>query len=187
MNSEASFGEPPAWNWGKGHVGNGASRRRRLRFSGGALAAWGWAQLPHQVRRNDGSVKDGTAARLAYQVHPGHAGVVDEVIDWYDGTAAGIERTVTPCAADAFAPKRWAAHGHETAPVRFGATGPWIQLNGRDLTDLEQPVLPDGYRFRTADEAGADGRGPGPSGRLGSLAVPGREPPGRPADRGVPK
>ena len=41
-------------------------------------------------------MKDVTGAYLAYQVHPGHAGLVDEVIDWYDGTAADIERTVLP-------------------------------------------------------------------------------------------
>jgi hypothetical protein len=34
------------------------------------------------VRRSDGSVKDVTGAYLAYQVHPDHAGLVDEVIDW---------------------------------------------------------------------------------------------------------
>ena len=60
--------------------------------------AWGWAFLPRQVRRSDGSVKDVTGAYLAYQVHPDHAGLVDEVIDWYDGTAADIERTVMPSA-----------------------------------------------------------------------------------------
>ncbi|MFD9601085.1 hypothetical protein [Streptomyces sp. NPDC059970] len=87
VNSDATFGEP-AWNWGKGHACDGAGRPRRLWFSGGDLVAWSWACLPHQVRRSDGSVKDVTGAYLAYQVHPDHAGLVDEVIDWYDGVAA---------------------------------------------------------------------------------------------------
>jgi hypothetical protein len=87
---------------------------------------------------------DGFARSLAYQVHPDHAGLVDEVIDWYDGSAADVERTVMPSAADEFALKRWAAHGYETDPASLGDTGSWIQLNERDLTDLEQPVLPDG-------------------------------------------
>ncbi|PZG04757.1 GNAT family N-acetyltransferase [Nonomuraea aridisoli] len=153
VNSDASFGEL-AWNWGKGHAAHGSGWPRRLWFSGGELVAWGWAQLPHQVRRNDGSVKDVTGAYLAYQVHPDHAGLVDEVIDWYDETAAGIERTVLPSAADGFALERWAAHGYETDPSALGDTGTWTQLNERDLTDLEQPVLPAGFRFRTAEEAG---------------------------------
>ena len=153
VNSDASFGEL-AWNWGKGHASEGASWPRRLWFSGGDLVAWGWAYLPHRVRRSDGSVKDVTDAYLAYQVHPGHAGLVDEVIDWYDGTAADLVRTVMPSAADAFALERWAAHGYETDLASLGDAGSWTQLNERDLTDLEQPVLPDGFRFRTADEAG---------------------------------
>jgi GNAT superfamily N-acetyltransferase len=150
VNSDASFGEL-AWNWGKGHAADGASWPRRLWFSGEDLVAWGWAHLPHQVRRNDGSVKDVPGAYLAYQVHPDHAGLVDEVIDWYDATAADLERTVLPSAADEFALTRWAAHGYETDP-----TSSWTQLNERDLTDVAQPVLPDGFRFRTADEAGPE-------------------------------
>lgn len=153
VNSDATYGEL-TWNWGKGHASDGASWPRRLWFSGGELVAWGWAQLPRRVRRNDGSVKDVTGANLVYQVHPDHAELVDEVIDWYDGTAAGVERTVLPSAADAFGLRRWAAHGYETDPASLGDAGSWTQLNERDLADVAQPVLPDGFRFRTADEAG---------------------------------
>jgi GNAT superfamily N-acetyltransferase len=153
VNCDATFGEL-AWIWGKGHASDGASWRRRLWFSGGDLVAWGWAYLPHQVKRSDGSVKDITGAYLAYQVHPGDAGLVDEVIDWYDGTAAGLERTVVPSAADEFGLKRWAAHGYETDPASLGDAGSWHQVNERDLTDVERPVLPEGFRFRAADEAG---------------------------------
>ena len=155
VNTDASFGEL-AWNWGKGHASDGASWPGRLWFRGGDLVAWSWAHLPHQVRRSDGSVQDVTAAYLAYQVHPGHAGLVDEVIDWYDAAAADLERTVMPGAADEFALKRWAAHGYETDPASLGDAGSWTQLNERDLTDVEPPVLPDGFRFRTAGEAGPE-------------------------------
>jgi GNAT superfamily N-acetyltransferase len=155
VNSDASFGEL-AWNWGKGHASDGASWLRRLWFSGGELVAWGWAHLPRRVRLSDGSVKDVAGAYLAYQVHPDRPGLVDEVIDWYDGVAAGVERTVLPCAADEFALARWAVHGYETDSASLGDTGSWTQLNQRDLGDVEQPVLPDGFRFRTADEAGSE-------------------------------
>jgi GNAT superfamily N-acetyltransferase len=155
VNSDASYGEL-AWNWGRGHASDGASWPRRLWFSGGELVAWGWAQLPRRVRRSDGSVKDITGAYLAYQVHPDHAGLVDEVIDWYDATAAGLDRTVLPGASDEFALERWAAHGYETDPASVGDTGSWTQLNERDLTDVAQPVLPAGFRFRTAEEAGSE-------------------------------
>ena len=78
------------------------------------------------------------------------------MIDWYDGTAADLERTVVPSAADESALRRWAAHGYETDPASLGDAGDWTQLNVRDLTDVEEPVLPDGFRFRTADEAGPE-------------------------------
>ena len=39
-------------------------------------------------------------------------------------------------------------------PASLGDTGSWTEFNRRDLADLEAPELPDGFRFRTADEAG---------------------------------
>lgn len=155
VNSDASFGEL-AWNWGKDHAAHGEGWLRRMWAADGDLVAWGWAVLPHRLTRGDGSVKEVTQAYLAHQVHPGHAGLVDEVIGWYDGVAAGIERTALPSAADAFALERWAAHGYTADRAVLGEHGSWTQLNRRDLsgvTDLA-PELPDGYRFRTADEAG---------------------------------
>ena len=69
MNSEATFGEL-AWNWGKGHASDGATWPRRLWFSGPDLVAWGWAFLPHQVRRSDGLVRDITGAYLVTRSIP---------------------------------------------------------------------------------------------------------------------
>ncbi|WP_410641308.1 GNAT family N-acetyltransferase [Amycolatopsis sp. lyj-346] len=148
VNSDASFGEL-AWNWGKGHTAEGASWRHRLWFSGAELVAWGWAQLPRRLHRTDGSVKDVTGAYLAYQVHPDHAALTDEVIAWYDTTADGLERTVLPGAADSPGLRSWAAHGYEADPAES-----WSQLNERDLADVDRPELPAGFRFRAASEAG---------------------------------
>jgi ribosomal protein S18 acetylase RimI-like enzyme len=153
VNGDASFGEL-AWNWGRGHAAAGASWRRRLWFSGGDPVAWGWVTLPRRIRLSDGSVTDVAGASLVYQVHPGHAGLVDEVIGWYDGTAGALERTVLLSAADGFALERWAAHGYLPDQAALGDTGSWTQLNERDLADVERPVLPGGFRFRTAAEAG---------------------------------
>lgn len=155
ISAGASYGEL-AWEWGKGRAAYSAAWPRRLWFSGADLVAWGWAFLPHQVRRNDGLVRDVAGASLSYQVHPGHTGLVDEVIDWYDGVAAGLERTVLPTDAEEFALQRWAAHGYATDTEALGDTGDWTQLNERDLTDVELPVLPAGFRFRTAGEAGPE-------------------------------
>ena len=155
VNSDATFGEL-AWIWGKGNAANGGTWPGRLWFSGGELVAWGWAYLPHQVRRSDGSVHEVTGAYLGYQVHPGRAELVDEVIGWYDRVAAGLERTVLPRMADEFALKRWEAHGYQADRASLGESGSWTQLNERDLTEVDQPTLPDGFRFRSADEAGPE-------------------------------
>jgi GNAT superfamily N-acetyltransferase len=155
VNSDATFGEL-AWIWGKEHASHGGTWPCRLWFSGGELVAWGWAYLPHQVRRSDGSVQEITGAYLGYQVHPDQAELVDDVIGWYDRIAANLERSVMPRMADEFALKRWEAHGYQTDPASLGDTGDWTQLNERDLADVEQPALPDGYRFRTAAEAGPE-------------------------------
>ncbi len=151
LNAEVTYGEL-AWNWGKDHGHLGATWPRQLWTRDGELVAWGWAHLPHQLHRTDGSVKDVTGANLTYQVHPDHAELLDEVIDWYDAVAAGLERTVTPTAVDTFAVQRWRARGYDTDPSSLGDKGAWHQYNERDLTDVAEPTLPDGYRFRTAAE-----------------------------------
>jgi GNAT superfamily N-acetyltransferase len=153
LNSGASLGEI-AWIWGKDHARDGEGWRRRLWFAAGELVAWGWLFPPRRVKRDDGSVKDVTSAALTFQVHPGHAELLDDVIDWYDAQMPGTEHQVVAQAADADGLRRWAAHGYTTDPESLGDTGSWTQLNVRDLDGLEQPVLPAGYRFRTASEAG---------------------------------
>jgi hypothetical protein len=75
ISAGASYGEL-AWIWGKGRAPYGATWPRRLWFPGAELVAWSWAFLPHQVRRNDGSVTDITGASLSYQVGATHATVV---------------------------------------------------------------------------------------------------------------
>jgi GNAT superfamily N-acetyltransferase len=153
VNADATYGEL-AWIWGKGHASDGNTWPRKLWFSDGTLVAWGWAYLPHQVKRSDGSVRDVTSARLGYQVDPDHAALVDEVIAWYDTVAAGIKRAAVLQAADEFALTRWMDRGYEIDPATLGDNGSWGQFNERDLTELEKPVLADGFRFRTAYEAG---------------------------------
>jgi GNAT superfamily N-acetyltransferase len=151
IGAGASYGEL-AWIWGQGQAAFRATWPRRLWYSDGQVVGWAWALLPRQVKKNDGSVTEVTGAELLYQVHPDHAGLVDEVIDWYDEVAAGLERIVTPSASDELALPRWAAHGYQPNLAALADDGDWTQLNQRDLTDLEEPALPDGFRFRTADE-----------------------------------
>jgi GNAT superfamily N-acetyltransferase len=155
VNSDATYGEL-AWIWGHGRAADGATWPCRLWSPGGELAAWAWAYLPHEVRRSDGSVRQVTGTYLGYQVDPGQAGLVDEVIDWYDWVAAGLERTVMPRQADTFALARWRAHGYQTDPASLGDTGSWTELNQRSLAEIEEPVLPAGFRFLDACSAGPE-------------------------------
>ncbi|MEV6282092.1 GNAT family N-acetyltransferase [Kribbella sp. NPDC051770] len=151
ISAGASYGEL-AWIWGKGWAADGAAWRRRLWFAGDELVAWSWAFLPRRIRRTDGSVRDITGASLTYQVHPEHLELVDELIESYDEVTRGLERTACPTTAETFALQRWAAHGYEPDQVALADDGDWTQLNRRDLAELPEPVLPAGFRFRTADE-----------------------------------
>jgi hypothetical protein len=155
VNSDASHGEL-AWVWGKGHATDGHAWRRRLWFDEDELVAWGWAALPREVHRSDGSVGHVRRASLTYQVHPNRAELVDAVADWFDEVAAGLDRKVVVQEADEYAVARWTERGYGTDPANLGDNGDWTQLNERDLDYIEAPVLPEGYRFRTADEVGPE-------------------------------
>ena len=156
VNDDASFGGL-AWVWGKDRAAAGDSWRRRLWYDGGELAGWAWAHLPHQVAYSDGTVHAGTKAYLAWQVHPDRPQLLEEVIDWYDTQAPEADHTTSVRVRDEDALKRFSSHGYlvhqeHADPV----SGYWVQINARELTDLEAPVLPPGYRFRNADEVGPE-------------------------------
>jgi GNAT superfamily N-acetyltransferase len=156
VNADATFGEL-AWIWGHGRTAYRETWRRRLWFDDGELVAWGWAYLPHLVRRSDGSETPVTGTNQTYQVDPERPELLDEVIDWFDAVVPpGSDQTVLAGAADEFALVRWASHGYETDPGSLGDSGIWTQLNRRDLDTLQTPSLPEGFRFRTAQEAGPE-------------------------------
>lgn len=155
VNPDASFGEL-AWIWGKGHGVLRDAWPRRLWFAdtgvGEELVAWGWAVLPHRVRRSDGSVKDVSDASVTFQVHPDHAELLDEVIAWFEDLVSDVDRRMIAQANDEHALARWAAFGYETDPASLADDGLWTRLNERSLEDIAAPTLPDGFRFRTAEE-----------------------------------
>ncbi|MBR7838896.1 GNAT family N-acetyltransferase [Actinospica durhamensis] len=153
INGGASYGEL-SWIWGQGSIPYGKTWPRRLWYSDGELVAWGWAFLPREVRRNDGSVSQVTGASLSYQIHPEHTDLIDEVIEWYEAVTLGLERTVLPTNAEEYALTRWAAHGYRSDAEALGEDGDWTQLNERDLDEIQPTALAKGFRFRTADEVG---------------------------------
>src|SRR5882724_11383443 len=148
-NSDATVGEL-AWVWGKDHADQGDTWRHRRWRDGGSVTAWGWIYLPYRVARTDGQFLEVTTANLAWQVHPDHPELLDDILDWYDAEATGVDHRTTVRAVDKDAMTRLANHGYE----HDREDDLWVQLNSRDLTELDDPVLPNGFRFRTADEVG---------------------------------
>lgn len=155
--NDATVGEL-AWVWGKGHEALGDGWRRRLWFSaGGEVAAWGWAYLPYRVTRTDGGVITVPHASLAWQLDPARPELLDEILAWYEEvTDDGVDRKTSVPAADADALARLAVHGYVPDERMLADDGYWAQVNWRDLDDVAEPVLPDGFKFRTAAEAGPE-------------------------------
>ncbi|WP_163513522.1 GNAT family N-acetyltransferase [Fodinicola acaciae] len=133
VTADASVGEL-AWVWSKGVDALGESWRHRLWFAGDRVVAWGWVSL--------------SGSQLTWQVHPDRLELLPEILDWYDEVAGETERRVIVQSADENALASVTKHGYA-----FDADDEsWTQANVRELTDLPDPVLPPGFRFRTADE-----------------------------------
>jgi GNAT superfamily N-acetyltransferase len=155
VNNESSVGEL-AWVYGKDHAELGDTWRRRLWYDGGELVAWGWIFLPYKVLRSDGQFNEITRAYLAWQLRPDRPELLDEILDWYDTEAANTDRGTGVRTADKDALARLAEHGYRLDTRTASDDGFWQQLNVRDLTDVPEPELPAGFRFRTAGEVGPE-------------------------------
>lgn len=151
VNGDATVGEL-AWVWGKDHDKLKHSWRHRMWFVDGRPAAWGWAHLPYRIPRGDGTFAQRKTAELIWQTHPDHAELMPEILDWYDEVAEGIDRSLTVQIADERARTHVAAHGYVLDARTASDDGYWVQTNERDLVDVPEPVLPEGFRFVTAEE-----------------------------------
>ncbi|MCL5116277.1 MAG: GNAT family N-acetyltransferase [Firmicutes bacterium] len=157
LEGGATVGEL-AWQFGKDRAAIGDRWRYRLwpRADGsGRLDAWAWVYLPYTVRLTDGSTATSTSADLIWQVHPNRPDLLDEVLDWYAAQAAGLDQFITPQDADTELLARLAARGYTRDAEAGGDDGHWHQFNRRPLVNLAEPVLPGGFRFRTAAEVGS--------------------------------
>jgi len=143
VNTDASLGEL-AWTWGSGQNRRAAEWRHRLWLDGGRTVAWGWVTLPEMIRIAEGRDELGDT-RLVWQVHPDHRELLDEVLQWFDAVAGGARRCTSTRVANEDAVERLGRHGY-----RRDQSAPWSQLNHRPLGELEEPVLPPGFRLRTA-------------------------------------
>jgi ribosomal protein S18 acetylase RimI-like enzyme len=150
LNGDATLGEL-AWVWGKDVDALGAFWRHRMWFAGGRLAGWGWACLPFRIPRGDGRFRESTTANLTWQTHPDRPELLPEILTWFDEVAGDADRSLIVQSADPRSQAIVAAHGYRfDAEAGAEDDGSWHQFNARKLTDLPEPVLPEGYRFLTA-------------------------------------
>lgn len=154
LNGDATIGEL-AWVWGKDFDVLSPFWRHRLWFAEGRLAAWGWACLPHRAPRGDGTVRETRTANLTWQAHPDRPELFSEILDWYDHVADGADRLLTVQSADSNAQAIVAAHGYAFDQEAGGDDGSWVQFNMRELGDVPDPVLPDGFQFLSAVDVSA--------------------------------
>lgn len=151
LNGDATIGEL-AWVWAKDFDALHPFWRHRHWLVDGRLAGWGWAYLPYRVPRSDGKFLEVKAANLIWQVHPDRPELLPEILDWYDDVAGDVDRLLTIQAADTPALAGAAAHGY-AFDAKIGADdGTWVQFNIRELDDLPDPVLPQGFRFLAAED-----------------------------------
>ncbi len=151
VNGDATVGEL-AWVWAKDFDALNQVWRHRLWFVDGRLAAWGWAYLPYRVARSDGKFLEVKTAGLLWQVHPDRPEMLAGILDWYDDVAGGTDRLLTIQSADLRAEAIVAAHGYVIDEEAASDSGSWVQFNARDLTDVPDPVLPQGFRFLAAKD-----------------------------------
>ncbi len=149
VNCDATFGEL-AWNWGRGRPTSADTWRRRLWLDNGEVAGWGWAHLPYRGTRSDGTTYDADSALLTWQVHPSRPEILDQILTWYDDQTPDAGHRITVQAADTSALATLAVHGYLLDKKAAAEDGSWTQLNAASLADVAEPVLPAGYRFRSA-------------------------------------
>lgn len=147
LNGDATVGEL-AWVWAKDVDVLGPYWRHRIWIVDGRVAAWGWVCLPYRVARGDGTFRESTSASLTWQTHPDRRPLLTDILDWYDDLAGDIDRLVIIQSADDGAQAIAAAHGYAFDED----DDDWVQFNMRDLADLPEPVLPDGFRFLCAGD-----------------------------------
>lgn len=151
LNADATVGEL-AWVWGKDCDALGPFWSHRLWLVDGKAAAWGWVHHPYRIPREDGTFREAATANLIWQTHPDRPELLHEILDWYDEAAGDVHQLLTIQSADMAAQAIVPGHGYVFDAEAGADDGSWVQFNRRELLDLPNPVLPDGFRFVTAKD-----------------------------------
>ena len=112
------------------HSGREQEWRIRVWEDGGEPVAFAWVRLP---------------STLQYEIHPSQRDLElhDEVVAWFEATAEGDELRTSSLSTDHARLAVLARHGYGPSGERDMA------YHVRDLSDLPDPVVAEGYRLRT--------------------------------------
>lgn len=103
----------------------------QLWFDGDALVAWGWSTGWREP------------VGLSYEYRPGYVDLLGELLDW--SGAAHVTVRDDDDETRAFV---------EARGFVFDADALWLKWNWQRLDEIDEPVVPDGYRLATMTEYG---------------------------------
>jgi ribosomal protein S18 acetylase RimI-like enzyme len=121
------------------HVGREPEWRTALWEHGGEPVAWAWASAPGE---------------LDLHLDPAHPDLAAEILRWFDEVTTAETRTVTVLNAETALIRELRGHGYDEV-----TEGPFFVRLRRDLADLPEPEVADGYILRhVSGTADADAR-----------------------------
>jgi GNAT superfamily N-acetyltransferase len=147
VNLDATVGEL-AWAFGMPQGAGEAPQKHRLWYDGDCVAGWG-VVFPPAPFRATAERMEMSKAGLVWQVHPERPQLLHDILDWFAAETPGAERQTTARAANAAAIACLESRGYAQ-----DAGAPWNLMNTRDLRDIDDPVVPPGYRLNTMREVG---------------------------------
>jgi ribosomal protein S18 acetylase RimI-like enzyme len=122
------------------HAGREGEWRLRVWEEDGEPMAWAWIRRP---------------ATLGHEIHPRHRGgaLHEELLDWFEAEADGDELRVSSLTTDQERLAFLRSHSYDIEP-----TARAFAYHLRELGEIPDPVLPDGYRLRTVESADLEAR-----------------------------
>lgn len=114
------------------HPGREKNWRRQLWLEDDRVVAWGW-------------IKE--EARLFFEIHPHRPALLEDVFGWFEEAA-----DTRPLSVGVRAGNRRALALLERRGFEHDIEAPWIRWNFRSLDEIDEPVVPVGYRLTTLAE-----------------------------------
>jgi GNAT superfamily N-acetyltransferase len=145
VNVDCMVGEI-AWTFAPPRDAGQEPITHRLWHEGTDVVGWGVIFPPTMVRVTADRMELSKAG-LVWQVHPDHADLLDDILDWFAAETPDVARQTFTRAANADALHRIQEHGYA-----HDASAPFDLMNMRSLREIEEPALPAGYSLRTMQD-----------------------------------